>query len=271
MIAKSHYEDCPYNCNQNGMLLDSNTGNMVQCQHCSKIKKELLKQGYVETEDEEQVSLNTVLGIESKYLSTKFVYNSIIPDGEMVFIDPDSLRMQEEIAEELYLNLTVGVLPEVSYCFGISVKGKVDRFVYPMLAKAYLANLTVGKFLSCSEFYRLSFEMDPSISELYTAEVVFMLINDGGTLADISAAKGLMQSRALKGLPTIFITTWTIEACSGLIGFKDEADLFMARGVFVKYKSSKGHSRYINGLLGVENETISSQSSGDIGISMKDL
>ena len=42
MLVKNHFSDCPYGCNENGMLLDSDTGNMVPCPHCSKRKKELI-------------------------------------------------------------------------------------------------------------------------------------------------------------------------------------------------------------------------------------
>ena len=93
-----------------------------------------------------------------------------------------------------------------------------------------------------------------------------MMLDDGFTFAEISAAKGLMQTRALRGKPTIFITTWTVEACSGVLGFNNEGSLFMAKPVFVKYKSGKKHSKYVNNLLGVENETPSGR-----GISLGDL
>lgn len=258
MIVKNHFDDCPYGCNSNGMLLDSDTGNMVQCPHCSKKKKELLKQGYVETEEDETLPLSTVLGIESPYLSTKFVYDAVIPDGERLFIEEESLEWQREFSENLYLGLTVGQLPEESVCFGISIKGNIDKFAYPMLAKAYLGGLSIGKFISCTEYNRLVFNMDDIVDEFYNCDFLMMLINDGSNLAEISSAKGLMQTRALKGKPTIFITTWTIEACSGLLGFsEDSGSYFMAKPVFIKYKSSKGKSsHYINNLLGVENRSV---------------
>lgn len=256
MLAKNHFEECPYHCNDNGMLLDTNTGSLVQCPYCSKKKKELLAQGYVEADSETPVSLGDVVGISSDFLSTKFVYESTIPDGEKLFITPESLEMQKEIADNLYLGLTVGQLPEFSMCFGISIKGRIDRFVYPMLAKAYLSNLSIGKFMSCTEFSRLGVDANnKDIDEMYTCDFLVMLLNDGATLADFASAKGLMQSRGIKGKPTIFVTTWTIEACSGLLGFADEPSYFMAKPVFLEYKKGKGkHTKYINNLVGVEND-----------------
>ena len=273
-IAKSHYDDCPYGCNSKGMILDTNLGKLVPCPHCSEKKKKLLSEGYAEAEDSgERVSLNTIFGIESEYLSTKFAYDGVIPEGERVFIDKDSLGFQKDEAEALYYDLSLGTVPESSYCFGISIKGRIDRFVYPMMAKAYLAGLTVEKFISCSEWSRMCFNMDKAVDSYYSSDLVFMLLNDGANLNEFAAAKGLMQSRALKGRPTIFITTWTVEACSGLLGFSRESSLFLARPVFVEYikgKNKKSHTRYINGLLGVENDLVD-RSEQDYGVSIADL
>lgn len=277
MLAKNHFDDCPYNCNAKGMVLDTTIKKLVPCPHCSKLKKELLKQGYVETEQDERVPLATVLGINNEFLSSKFVYEGIVPDGELLFIEEESVEWQSEIAENMYLDLSIGILPTESLCFGISIKGKIEQFAYPMLAKAYLGGLTIGKFITCSEFNRLSFNIENSMEDFYNSDFLLMLINDGANLADISSAKGLMQTRALKGKPTVFLTTWTIEACSALLGFADNNSLSLAKPVFLKYKTSKskGHSSYINKLLGVENEQVVkedfNESSSASSVSMSDL
>jgi len=272
MLAKHHFDDCPYHCNINGKIVDANLGKMIDCPFCSKKKKELLKQGYVETDNETTVSLSSVLGIENEFLSTKFIYESIIPDGERIFIDDESLQWQSEVSEKVYLDLALGILPKESICFGLSIKGRLERFAYPLLAKAYLAGLTVGMFVTCSEFNRLSFDISNSMKDFYGSDLLIMLINDGCNLSDLASAKGLMQTRALKGKPTIFLTTWTIEACSGLLGFNGDSSLSLAKPVFVKYKTSKskGHSSYINGLLGVENESLANESPAK-SVSMADL
>lgn len=273
MLAKNHFDDCPYNCNSNGQIVDTNLGKLIPCPHCSERKKELMKKGYVETITDEQLPLSTVLGINNEFLSTKYVYEGIIPEGEKVFIEQESLDWQSEISENLYLGLTIGDLPTESYCFGLSIKGRIDRFAYPMLAKAYLSGLTVGKFITCSEFNRLAFNVENSMDDYYNADFLMMLINDGSNLADISSAKGLMQTRALKGKPTVFVTTWTIEACSGLLDFKDSSSLYLAKPVFVKYKKSKAdakQSSYINNLLGVENKQLGIENKGR-GVSLDQL
>lgn len=259
---KARYDDCPYKCNASGKILDTVSGQMVPCPHCFARKQELMKGGEVETVDDEIVPLSMVLGIESEFLSTKFVYETVIPDGELLFIDEESVSTQRDIAEELYHGLTIGNLPEESFCFGISIKGRAERFAYPMLAKAYMSGLNIGKFLSCSEYNRLTLDANSDILSLYECDFLMMLINEGSTLADISSAKGLMQTRSLKGKPTVFITTWTIEACSALLGYYDNDSLSLATPVFVEYKTTKkkGHSHYINKLLGVENDYVDSGS-----------
>lgn len=139
-------------------------------------------------------------------------------------------------------------------------KGRVDRFVYPLLAKAYLSGLTVSKFISCTDYNRMLVNMSYELDEMYSNDVVIMLICDGSSKADIAAAKGLMQSRALRGKATVFVTTWSVEACSILLGFWNDPSLFMATAVFLEYKSSgkNKHSHYINQLTGVENKVVKS-------------
>lgn len=276
MIAKNRYEDCPYGCNANGMLLDASIGKLVPCPHCSKKKRELMAQGYVEeAETDTKVPLNTILGIQSDYLSTRFVYDAIVPEGERIFMEPDSVDWQRSEAEELYLALSIGQLPDTSLCFGLGVKGRIDVFAYPLLAKAYLSNLTVSPFISCTEYCRKAYHLADDIDIFLNSDFVVMLLNDGASLADLSSAKGLMQSRALKGRPTVFVTTWTIEASSGLLGFKDDASLFLAKPIFVNYRSGKNakkHSSYINNLLGVENDMyVEAEESADKGVKLDEI
>lgn len=276
MLAKNHYEDCPYGCNVNGMVLDTGIGKLTPCPHCSKVKKELLAQGYAEEEvTGDKVPLNTLLNINSSYLSSRFVYESVIPDGERLFIEEDSIKWQKEMSEELYLGLSVGQLPETSQCYGVGVKGALDVFTYPMLAKAYSSNLSIAPCLSCMEYCRKAYNLADDLDVYLDSDLVVMIINDGASLADISSAKGLMQTRGLRGKPTIFVTTWTIEACSGLLGFKDTASLFLAKPIFVQYKSGKNskHSSYINNLLGVKNDIYveDKEPIEERGVSLSDL
>lgn len=272
MIVKNHFEDCPFSCNDKGKILDTSTGLMVDCPHCSAKKKELLLSGEaVEAETEEKLPLAQVLGINSKFLSDKYVFASVIPEGEQMFLESESIEFLKEVSERVYRQLALGEVPENSYCFGVSIKGRVDNVAYPFLARAYLKGLSVGKFMTCSELSRLQLHGSDVIDELYNVDVLLMLIGEGSTKGEISCAKGLMQARALKGKATIFLTTWTIEACSLLLGYSaDEGNLLLAKPVFVKYKTAKKASNYINQLTGVENSRYDEDEGGQ-GISLSDL
>lgn len=254
-MVKMEYADCPYKCS-NGQVIDYDLKKLVPCPHCFKKRDELAKQGLAENDQGDIEPLHRLLGVANKYLEAKFVYDAVVPDAERLFLEGESVSRQKDLLEELYLGLTVGELPDKSYCIGLGNKGRLDRLAYPMLAKAYLAGLSVAKFLSCSEYNRLYVAMSDEIGSYLEKDLVLVLIQDGASKADILSAKGLMQSRALKGKGTIFITTWSIEACSTLLGYFGEETFFLASGSFLEYKVSKKkkHSAYINQLTGVENE-----------------
>jgi hypothetical protein len=101
---------------------------------------------------------------------------------------------------------------------------------------------------------------------IFPYSVAFMLICDGSSKADIYSARGFMQARALKGRPTVFVTTWSIEACSILLGYFGEETYFTASGVFLEYRhSGHKHSKYINDLTGVENGMVDTGEGGSDG------
>lgn len=249
------YDDCPYGCH-NGKIFDYELRKNIICPYCGSKREELARQGLAENDEGDIKPLHRLLGIENKYLEAKFVYESVVPEAERLFIEEESLDRQKELLDDIYLGLTVGELPDMSYCIGLGNKGRVDRFAYPLLAKAYLSGLSVARFISCYEFNRLYISMDSSVEEYLDRDFVIMLIEDGASKADILSAKGLMQKRALNGRGTLFVTTWSIEACSMLLGYLGDETYFLANGSFLEYKVSKKKKRstYINQLTGVENE-----------------
>lgn len=272
-MLKSKFDDCPYHCN-NGKVLDYELRKLVPCPHCSERKSELARQGLGENSDGDIEPLCRILGVNNPYLEARFVYDSVVPEEERVFLDEDSVSRQKDLLEEIYLGLTVGELPDNSYCFGLGNKGRVDRFAYPMLAKAYLSGIDVARFISCLDYNRLCINMSDEIEQFLEKDLVIMLIQDGATKADLLSAKGLMQSRALRGKGTIFVTTWSIEACSTLLGYFNDKNYFSASGSFVEYKvSKKKHSHYINQLTGETNDMYVDDNGVDNAnmVSMNDL
>ena len=258
MSLKSHFDDCPYFCNENGKILDRKLRKMIECPHCSKLKKELLAKGVVvEESTDKEVLLADILGISSKYLSRKYIFESVIPEGERAFLEPESIEYVKSETEDLYHLLSVGEVPENSYCFGLSIKGRTDRVAFPMLATAYLNGLKVAKVVTCCELARLQLRSDDVMDDLLNADILFIVIGEGSMKSELYCAKGMMQARAYKGKPTVFLTTWSIEACSMLLGYVSDPSLHLAKPVFVRYKNSKKQSNYINQLTGVENSQYS--------------
>ena len=256
LLARS-FEGCPYHCT-NGRIMNRDLRKWEPCPYCSEKKKELAKEGVAETIEGEIVNLPTLLGVDNQYMKAVFNYDLVIPEGEQLYLTRESMDLQKEVSTDLYLGLTINEKPSKSLCFGLGNKGRIDVFVYPLLSRAYLVGMTVSKFISCTEYNRMLVRMDEGIDWYFESDVTIMLINDGASKADISAAKGLMQTRALKGRATIFVSTWSIEACSLLLGYYGDESMFLATPVFVEYKSSKkkGHSHYINQLTGVENSVV---------------
>lgn len=266
-IAK-HFDDCPYGCNPQGKLLDSNSGKMVVCPHCSEKRKNIIKSGFLaermesqeDTKEEDTYknrissSIYELFGLgRNLYLSGKFIYENVIPDSEILFLDDKSIGYQKEISESLYNSLLLGELPSISYCFGLGIKGSIEKFVYPMMVTAYKNNLNVSKLITASKFTQMCIKQDELLDSYYESDIVFMVLNDGCTNADFANAKGLMQTRGLGGKPTVFVTSWTIDACGGLLGFKGRSDydsLLLAKPVFVRYTDEKSPTAYVRAILG---------------------
>lgn len=256
MAVKIRYDDCPYNCNAEGKILDEGLKAFVPCPYCSKKRNDLVRSGEAEVDEvDTPVDLAKALGIEKKFLTDKFVYSNVIPEGELLFIEDDTIENQRTEIENLCNRLAAGDLPDRSICFGISIKGKSELVAYPILCKAIKSGFSVCPFMSCSEFNHSMVSGVIDVMDFYKADLVVMLLNEGATKEDLSVAKGLMQTRGIKNKPTIFLTTWSVEACSVLLGYHNKKEYSLATPIFLEYHSSKkkGHTKYINQLLGVEN------------------
>ncbi len=264
------FDDCPYHCT-NGYIFDYEISKKVLCPHCSKKRDDLIHQGSLEVDGEVvQVDLPAMLGVKSKYLSSRLSYDLVVPDSEKVFITDESLEFQKTCIEDLYLSLSLGKLPDSSYCFGLGVKGYIDALVYPLLAKAYSSGVSVAPFISCERYSYMLNHREDAIREYLDADLAIMLISDGSSKAGVFSAKGFMQERAINGKPTVFVSTWQIEACSMLLGTVNHEGCFLAKPVFVHYKKSRKKSNYINQLTGVDNTEFNGYDNSNT-VSMEDL
>lgn len=258
-LINSSLEACAYNC-KNGRIFDFVSKSFSECPDCKTRRRSEIKESRLESGED----LEAAFGFGKKFLSSQYVWESLIPDGERVVIDDASLDYLKEQIDTVYNQFCLGQKPERSYCFGLGIKGRLENLVYPLMVRAYQKGLTVCPYLSVSEYSRMVANADPRLDGLFASDVLFVLVNEGVTLGDLAAAKGLMQVRSIKGNVTIFVTTWTIEACSGLVGYPGDTEMSLGRAVFVEYLRSKGkHSNYINGLLGVANGAASASTSSD--------
>ncbi len=260
-LIKKRFDDCPYNCNVNGMVLDDNMGKLVPCPYCSKIRAGMLKSGEaIDDETEQAIPIWEALGIKNnQYLSDRFVYETVIPEKELVYLSEETINKQKEISEEVYLGLTVGTLPETSICFGLTRVGDSEKFAYPMLAKAYASGLSVGKLYTAREINEGFLDQTIKSSELYGVDFLMLFFSEDSDNACAHTVQGVLQGRSLRSKPTVIVTTAKIEACSQFLGYYNNTSLSLATPVFVEYNAHKGkHSRYINNLLGVENCNIQS-------------
>ena len=107
------FDDCPYNCT-NGRLLDRKLKQMVPCPYCSSKRQELAKENTAMTDEGRLESLPDILGVKNEYMKPIFDYSLIIPDGERLFLNKESLDRQGDVANELYLALSVGQVPDRS-------------------------------------------------------------------------------------------------------------------------------------------------------------
>ena len=271
MGIQIRFDDCPYGCNSNAKILNPETGKMEDCPYCSEKRKTLMKSGVaIDTDTGREEDLWKLLGVPKRYITSKFVYDSVVADHERAWLVEDSLSRQGEEIKEIIDKLLLSELPEYSVCFGLPIGGRVENVIFPVLSTAYKNGFSVCKGISASMFNRLLLNQDKSLDAYYNSDIVVILINDGCTYADIDSAKGLCQTRALNGKPTIYVTTWKFEACSAFLsGAKEERTLFQAYPVFVEYVSGGRSSNYINSLKGVSNGMYS-ESEGQ-GVSISDL
>lgn len=271
MGIQIRFDDCPYGCNSNAKLLNPDTGTMEDCPYCSERRKALMKSGVaIDVDTGKEEDLWKLLGVPKRYITSKFVYDSVVADHERAWLVEDSLSRQEEEIQEVIDNLLLSELPEYSVCFGLPIGGRVENIIFPILSTAYKQGFSVCKSVSASMFNRLLLGQDSSLDAYYNSDIVVILINDGCSYADIDTVKGLLQTRALNGKPTIFVTTWKFEACSAFLsGVKEERTLFQAYPVFVEYINGGKSSNYINSLKGVPNGLYTEDE--DRGVSIGDL
>lgn len=240
----SKEKGCKFNCN-NGRIFDPKIQQWVLCPECKGEREQELVEP---TED-----VVEVLGFDPSLFTGNYLPKTVLPLSEQQYIDEEAWKMFMEESENLFNTLLRGEVPGYSMCFGLKVKGNPELLINPMMMKGYQNGLSVGKLTTAISLERAILNQE-DISEVYSNDLQFILINEGSSRAAISVCKGVMQERAVRGRATIMVTTWDIEAISNLLSTYGTKSKYLAEPVFLKYKyNDKKQSKYINDLYGQEN------------------
>lgn len=97
-------------------------------------------------------------------------------------------------------DLQSGVLPQMSYLISLGNYGRVNELAFYLLAKAYIAGLTVSKV-------KYIFELDnyKTHEQLINDDIVVIITKNEPTSLQLSDLSMILQKRATEGKPTILI------------------------------------------------------------------
>ena len=236
------------------MVFNRHSRQLEPCAKCVSARKEEVRTNPTRSNQEDR--LESLLGFPNQVLSSEYEFASIILEVEKPFLEEESLANLEEELEKFYGSIVTHTLTPYSLCFGLGIKGRLDRLIFPLQVRAYREGYRVHRVVSLTEYNRLCNREDPEVEEMVAADFLFILINEGCSNAELAAGKGLMQMRSLRGRGTVFVTTWQIQACSALLSTVNDQEYGLAKPVFVDYRrsaSTPAHSNYIQRLLGVKN------------------
>lgn len=237
----------------NGFIFNFITRKNEQCPTCRQRRKDQIK---TETLEDVEGTLEEMLGFGKRVLNKEYEFASVVTDAERIFLTSESMDKVEAEIDELYGTIVNNETVGESKCFGLGIKGNVERLVFPLLVKAWENGYTVHRLVTALEYNRMVNKEDVEVEEMLQKDILFIWINDGCSSREIDSVKGLMQTRSVKGKATFLVTTWLIQACSGLLFSLDEPVTGLAKPVFVEYKTSENNgtdSSYIQRLKGVKN------------------
>ena len=240
--------NCPYNCNTSQLILDRKRSKLVPCPHCSKLAMDRVL---------EEEGFYKELGLSYDPNILPLVDKSILLGSqELEYLEPGSLDKVADKLKKVADTLRQGVLPDRSLLFSLGIRGRLMNAQYPLLSSAFLGGLKVHPLVSAQdlEIWKLREEID-QLDELYSSKVVVITIEEGASRAELQVCKGVMQVRASRGLPTIFVTTWSASSVATLVDSDDSAGMFLADPYIIQYSTENKdkYSKYVLGVLGLDN------------------
>lgn len=235
-------KNCRFGCNDQGKYFQK--GKLIQCPDHVSMRREEVRQGELAI-DGDLVPLHQAVGMAK---GQWYTYNTdqIIPQRTRTLIK-DGLRELLEGIDEVHRALVNGDKLEASYCFGLPSGTRALQLGFSFLVDAYKNGQSISPMVS-SQQYHMFLHKDPErVSDkgiyyrelkqyegIYTSDVLVVNLMSGGNSSVINTAKGLMQSRAMSGLPTVFITTKPEKDVYELVN--GEETYYTAKGYFVRSK-----------------------------------
>lgn len=237
---------CDYHCNAQYKYFDAVTRRWVPCPDHSKELLDEVKTG-ITTDGQ---SLSELLGFNTEYTTSRLDVDSVLSPTEKRKLNTESVELFTERLQDIYNGLLLGTVPKVSWCIGLDRTFQADKVYMPLMLTAYKAGFSVAPVISATEYRvrtvseeRSNREHDrfDNFRETYlNADFCVVIVPSGISEGDVLEAKGLMQSRAVRGKGTVLLTSRPFELMTEVVAVDDEASLFMARSCMVSYAHQQG-------------------------------
>lgn len=228
-----------------GKIFDYVSRKFVPCPECGDTRKHDIYQG-VSSETGENIA--DILNLPADFSKIGLERELLISPSQRDLLTVESCSRYIDGVETVYNRIRSGQKLECSYCFGIDRVSPVLETVRPLLLAAYRQSESVSPFTSTLDYcdqlrsqeeaIRSGKYVESFMGTYLNSSIMVMLIPSGTSEFSVLEAKGLMQARAAKGLPSIFITSRpAVYVRELLLGANDEPSYYSCVGAFVEYRS----------------------------------
>lgn len=222
---------CPFHCDKNYRVFDPTLGKFIPCPSCVPKLKEQVKKPGSSKEDE---NLKAEKGISCLY----YDWSSVVSKITLTRLDKESVADVKATIDMLLSVLSdpTGMLDR-SYCIGVTEKGHPDKVSGPLIAAAQIGGHNPSRLYFASDYQMLLCnDRYDEVTEIQETPILIMQIEMGVPRSIITSIKGLLDKRAQKSLPTIFVTTCMDTALSMILSWKGEVNKDSCEGHFLRYE-----------------------------------
>lgn len=234
-------KSCRFGCNDKGKYFQN--GRLVPCPDHVELRREEVRNGEIAVNGD-LVPLSKAVGMSPRQWHT-YNMSQIIPDSARVR-SKEGLPELLEGVDEVHRALVSGDSLEDSYCFGLPTGTRALQLGFSFLVDAYKNGQSIAPMVSSQQHHTFLHKDPERVSDksiyfaelaryegIYTSDLLVVNVASGGNSSVIDTAKGIMQSRAMSGLPTVFITTKPKNDLYEIT--EGDEQFYSARGYFVRY------------------------------------